>query len=44
MVRFAEIHSDKNGNSYTVGSVLCIIMSSVMPIVIEKLFAVRFAS
>jgi hypothetical protein len=44
MIRIAEIHLDENGNAHSVGSVLCIIMSSLMPIVIEMLFAVRFAS
>jgi hypothetical protein len=44
MVSVAEIHSDRNGNSHTVRSVLCIIMSFVMPIVNEMLFDVRFAS
>jgi hypothetical protein len=44
MIRIAEIHSDTNGNSHTVRCVLSIIMSFLMPIVIEMLFAVRFAS
>jgi hypothetical protein len=44
MIRIAEIHSDTNGNSLTVRSVLCMIMSSLIPNVIEIVFAVLFAS
>jgi hypothetical protein len=44
MIRIAEIHLDTNGNAHSVRSVLCIIMSSLMPIDIETLFAMRFAS
>jgi hypothetical protein len=44
MIRIAEILSDTNGNNHTVGSVLFIFVSFIMPIVIEMLFAVRFAS
>jgi hypothetical protein len=38
------LHSNTNGNSLTVRSLLCIIMSLLMLIVFEMLFAVRFAS
>jgi hypothetical protein len=44
MIRIAEIHWDTNGNPHTVRSVLCIIMSFLMPIIIEMLFDMRFAS
>jgi hypothetical protein len=44
MIRIADIHLDKNGNEHSVRSVLCIIMSTLMPVVIEMLFAVLFAS
>jgi hypothetical protein len=43
MIRIAKLHSNTNGNSQTVSSVLCIIMSLLMLIVIE-MFAVRFSS
>jgi hypothetical protein len=38
------LHSNTNGKSHTVRSVLCIIMSLLRLIVIEMLFAVHFAS
>jgi hypothetical protein len=38
------LHSNTNGNSHTVGIVICITKSLLMLIVIEMLFAVRFAS
>jgi hypothetical protein len=44
MIRIAEIHSYTNGNSNKGRSVLCILMSFLMPIVIEMLSAVTFAS
>jgi hypothetical protein len=44
MIRIAKLHSDTNGNSHTVRSVICINMSLLMPVVIEMLFAVRFFS
>jgi hypothetical protein len=44
MIRIAEIYSDKNGNYHRGRIVLCIIMSFLMPMDIEMLFAVRFAS
>jgi hypothetical protein len=44
MIRIAEIHLGTNGNAHSVWIVLCIIMSSLMPIVIEMLFAVHVAS
>jgi hypothetical protein len=44
MIRIAEIQLDTNGNAHSVRSVLCIIMSSLKPIVIEMLFAVRIPS
>jgi hypothetical protein len=42
MIRIAKLHSNTNGNSHTVKSVLFIIMSLHKLIVIEMLFAVRF--
>jgi hypothetical protein len=44
MIRITLIHSDTNGNSHIFKSFLCVIMSLLMPIVIEKLLDVRFAS
>jgi hypothetical protein len=44
MIRIAKLHSKTNGNSRTVRSVSCIILTFLMLIVIEMLFAVRFAS
>jgi accessory gene regulator protein AgrB len=44
MIIIAKLHSNTIGNSHTVRSVLCIIMSMLMLIVIEMLFAVRFAT
>jgi hypothetical protein len=44
MIWIAEIHLDTNGNAHSVRSVLCIIMSSLTPIVIEMLLSARFAS
>jgi hypothetical protein len=41
MIGIAKLHSNTNGNSHTVRSVLCIIMNLLMPFVIEMLFAVR---
>jgi hypothetical protein len=43
MIRIAKLHSNTNGNSHTVRSVLCIIMSLLMAIDIGMQFAVRFA-
>jgi hypothetical protein len=40
MIRIGEIHLFTNGNAHSVCSALCIIMT----IVIEMLFAQRFAS
>jgi accessory gene regulator protein AgrB len=42
MIRFAKLHTNTYGNSHTVWSVLCIVMSLLMQIVIEMLFSVRF--
>jgi hypothetical protein len=44
MIMIAEIYLDTNGNSQRGRSVLCIIMSFLIPIVIEILSALRFAS
>jgi hypothetical protein len=44
MIRIAKLHSNTNGNSHTVKRVLCIIMSLPKLIVIEMLFAFRFAT
>jgi hypothetical protein len=44
MIRIAEIHLDTNGNAYSFRRVHLIIMSSLIPIIVEMLFAVRFAS
>jgi accessory gene regulator protein AgrB len=44
MIRIAKLHSKTNGNSHTARSVSCIIMSLIMLIVIEMLFAVNFSS
>jgi hypothetical protein len=44
MIRIAKLHSNTNKNSHKVRSVYCIIMNLLMAIVIEMLFAVRFAS
>jgi accessory gene regulator protein AgrB len=44
MIRIAKLHSSRYGNSHTVRSVLCIIMSLLMLIIIEMLFAAWFFS
>jgi hypothetical protein len=44
MIRIGEIYSDTYGNYHRGIIVLCIIMSFLMPVDIEMLFAVRFAS
>jgi hypothetical protein len=43
-LRIPEIHLDTNGNAHSIRSVLCIIISSLTPIVIEMLLYVLLAS
>jgi hypothetical protein len=43
MIRIAKLHSKSNGKTHTVRSDLFIIMSLLLLIVIEMLFAVRLA-
>jgi hypothetical protein len=44
MIRITKLHSNTNGYSHTVISVLCITMNFHMLNVIEMMFAERFAS
>jgi accessory gene regulator protein AgrB len=44
MIRITKLHSTTNGNSHTVSSVLCIIMSLLMLIFIDIYFEMLFAS
>jgi hypothetical protein len=44
MITNAKVHSNTNGNSHTVRSVLFIIISLYIVIYIEMLFAVSFAT
>jgi hypothetical protein len=44
MIKIGKLHSNTNGNSHRVRSVLFIIISFLMPIIIEMLLAVCFDS
>jgi hypothetical protein len=44
IIKLAKLHSNTNGNSHTVRSDHCIIISLLMVIVNEMLYAAHFAS